>query len=292
MRVIASAFSVWSRHLPRVDRDNLMTPTSARLSTPRILDAATVRSLVVEVRRKLPKALWTDVPEWIDRDVLHVQLTHVSHGKLIDLGGGYSAVSAALSKLGMDVTVVDTFESTRFYEQFSADELRKVLESYGVKLIKADLTQHDPSAVFGAESVDTIACFGTIYFFNPRQLLERCMRALKPGGNLIIEFNNAVSFLRRLRVLTGRNNAGSFHEYFLDDVHKRFWLESDIRALASHLKLSEYRLLGRNWSLYGSRRAVPRSALALADNTLRFLPGFCNDIYLAGKKDGNNSSTP
>ena len=60
------------------------------------------------------------VPELIDKDVLHVQLTYVPNGKLIDLGGGYSPISAVLARLGMDVTVVDTFASTKLYEQFSA----------------------------------------------------------------------------------------------------------------------------------------------------------------------------
>src|SRR5712671_1143435 len=174
------------------------------------MDVPTIRLLVLEVRKRLPQALWADVPEVIDRDVLHVQLTYVPNGKLIDLGGGYSAVSAVLARLGMEVTVVDTFASTKFYEQFSAQELRDVLQSFGVKLVTADLREYDPAKVFEPASVDTVDCFETIYFFNPRRLLDRCMRVLKPGGNLVVESNNAVSLLRRIRVLLGRNNTNTF----------------------------------------------------------------------------------
>jgi SAM-dependent methyltransferase len=248
------------------------------------MDASQIRSLILEVRQKFPPALWTDVPEFLDKDVLHTQMVYVPGGKLIDLGGGYSPMSAVLAKLGMEVTVVDTFASTKFYEKFSAQELCDVLQSFGVKLAKADLREYDPSQVFAPDSVDTIDCFGTVYFFNPRQLLERCMTVLKPGGNLVVEGNNAVSLLRRIRVMLGRNNTNTFQEYFFDDVHKRFWIESDLQALGAYLKLSEFYLLGRNWSLYHSRKNLPRPALRFADHALRSLPSLCNDIYLIGKK--------
>jgi hypothetical protein len=90
--------------------------------------------------------------------------------------------------------------------------------------------------------------------------------------------------LRRVRVLLGRNNTNTFSEYFFDDFHQRFWVKSEVQALARYLKLSEFHLLGRNWSLYQSRKELPEAALRLADNALRSSPGLCNDIYLIGKK--------
>ena len=248
------------------------------------LDSLKIRSLILEVRNAFPKALWPDVPEMIDRDLLHVQLTYVPSGKVIDLGGGYSPVSAVLAKLGMDVTVVDTFASTRFYEQFSAQELCDVLQSFGVKLVRADLREYDPATAFEPASIDTVSCFGAIFYFNPRQLLDRCMRVLKPGGNLVVECNNAVSLLRRMRVLLGHNNTNTFQVYFFDDMHQRFWVKGDMQMLAAYLKLSEYRLLGRNWTVYQSRKGVPPSALKLADNALQAIPGLCNELYLLGIK--------
>lgn len=258
--------------------------------TTHAMDGTEIRALVLDVRKKFPKALWTDIPEWIDRDVLHVQLTYVPNGRLIDLGGGYSPISAVLARLGMDVTVVDTFASTKFYEHFSAHELCDTLQSFGAKLAKADLREYDPTKAFDPASVDAVDCFGTVYFFNPRALLERCMRVLKPGGTLVVECNNAASLLRRLRLLVGRNNTDTFQEYFLDDVHKRFWVKSDVEALASYLKLSDYHLLGRNWSVYLSRTGLPKAALTVADNALRPVPSLCNDIYLVGRKDGYSAT--
>lgn len=248
------------------------------------IDVQRVRSLILDVRKQLPRALWADAPQVIDKDLLHVQLAYVPNGRLIDLGGGYSPISAVLARLGMEVTTVDTFASTKFYQQFSSEQLCDVLQSFGVRLVKADLREYDPASAFDLASVDTVSCFGTIYYFNPRQLFDRCMRVLKPGGNFVVECNNAVSLLRRVRVLLGRSNVNTFQEYFFDDIHQRFWVKSDVEALGRYLKLSEFRLLGRNWSLYQSRRELPQGALTLADNALRSVPGLCNDIYLIGKR--------
>jgi SAM-dependent methyltransferase len=248
------------------------------------MDSSQIRSLILEVRKAFPQPLRTDVRAVIDKDVWHVQLAYVPNGKVIDLGGGYSPASAVLAKLGVDVTVVDTFASSKVYEQFSAQQLCDVLGSFGVKVEKIDLREYDPTKVFEAASIDSVDCFGAIYLFNPRQLLDRCMRVLKPGGKLVVECNNAVTLLSRIRVLLGRNNTSAFQEYFFEDVHKRFWVKSDVRALAAYLKLSEYHLLGRNWSVYQSRDAFPEIALTLADHALRPFPGLCNDIYLIGTK--------
>jgi len=197
------------------------------------IETQKIRSLVLDVRRQFPKALWTE--EYIDREVLHVQLTYVPNGRLMDLGGGYSALSAVLARLGMDVTVVDTFGSTKFYEQFSAQELCDVLQSFGVKIAKADLRDYDPARMFEPASIDTVDCFGAIHFFNPRELLNGCMRVLKPGGNFVVDYPNAASLLRRIRLLLGRDDPQAFQYYFFHDGQTRSWIKSDVQALAAYL---------------------------------------------------------
>jgi SAM-dependent methyltransferase len=245
------------------------------------MDRSRIRSLIVEVRQQFPRVLWSD---FLDKDVLHVEMAYVPNGRLIDLGGGYSPMSAVLARLGMDVTVVDTFASTKLYEQFSASELCDILTSFGVSLARADLREFEPATMFEPGSVDAIDCFGTILLFNPRQLLDRCVPVLRPGGKLILEFNNSVSLLRRMRVLFGRNSTDGFQDYFFRDWRPRFWVKHEVLMLAEYLKLSEWHVRGRNWTLYESRKKLPKWALRLADSTLRPFPSLCNDIYLIGRK--------
>ena len=66
----------------------------------------------------------------------------------------------------MEVTVVDTFASTNFYE-ISAQELRHVIQSFGVKLAKADLREYDPATIFEPNSVDTVDCLARSSFSIP-----------------------------------------------------------------------------------------------------------------------------
>jgi SAM-dependent methyltransferase len=247
------------------------------------MDDSSIRTMLREVRRQFPRALQADVPELIEREVWHVRLACVPNGRIIDLGGGYSPMSAVLARLGMDVTVVDTFASTKFYEQFSEAELRDVLQSHGVTVVKQNLLEYDPAVSLPAHSVDRVVSHGTLNFFNPRDLLERCVTVMKPGGILVLDFENAVSLMRRIRVLSGRTNVDAFQSYFFDGSHKRFWTADELPALAKHLQLAEVRIVGRNWTVYQSRKNLPRFVLRLADRALRAVPGLCNDIYLLGR---------
>jgi SAM-dependent methyltransferase len=248
------------------------------------MDDDRIRALLHDVRQEFPKPLRIAVPELVGRDVWHVRLAYVPHGRVIDLGGGYSPTSVVLARLGMDVTVVDTFASTKFYEQFSEAQLREVLERHGVKVIKQDLLQYDPVACMPLNSVDSVVSHGTLGFFHPRALLEGCVAVLKPGGTVALDFDNALSLLRRIRVALGNTNVDAFDPYFFQRILKRYWTAAELPALAKHLQLAEARVVGRNWSVYQSRKHVPRLALRFADHALRAAPGLCNDIYLIGRK--------
>jgi SAM-dependent methyltransferase len=243
-----------------------------------------IRNAIRDVRQTLPGALKADVQELIEREIWHVRLAFVPGGRIIDLGGGYSPVSAVLAKLGMAVTVVDTFASTKFYEQFSEAELREVLQTHGVTVVKQDLREYDPRATMPLNSVDRVISHGTLGFFNPRVLLERCLAVLKPGGMVVVDFENAVSLLRRARVVGGRTNVDAFPSYFFNGSHKRYWTAEELPTLANHLGLSDVRILGRNWTVYQSRKKLPPAVLRVADRMLRTLPGLCNDLYLTGRK--------
>ena len=248
------------------------------------MDDFEIRKLIHEVRQKFPKALRTDVPEFIARDLWHVRLAYVPHGRVIDLGGGYSPTSAVLARLGMDVTVVDTFASTQFYQHFSEAELRQALQNQGVTVIKQDLLEYDPAATFPLNSVDRIVSHGTLTFFNPRALLERCVAVLKPGGTLTVDFENVVSLVRRVKVALGKTNVDAFPAYFFDRIQKRYWTADELPALAKHLNLTEPQVVGRNWSVYQSRKNVPKFVLRFADHALQTIPGLCNEIHLIAKK--------
>jgi hypothetical protein len=80
------------------------------------------------------------------------------------------------------------------------------------------------------------------------------MTVLKPGGRLAIDFENAVSLMRRLRVAMGTTNADAFDAYYTHRIHKRYWTAADLVCLGRHLRLADMQVVGRNWSVYQSRK--------------------------------------
>jgi len=249
-----------------------------------VLNVKEVKNLVEEVRSKFPPQLASPLPQISRRDLFHISLAYVPNGSYIDLGGGYSPVAPILSKLGMRATVVDTFASTAFYDTFDVEKMRKVLESYGVQLVTADLRSFNFDSMFSSGSVDSISSYDTLYFFHPRDLLEKAVVALRPGGKLTVSLNNGVSVLKRIKVLAGRSNVEPFEEYFFKSVQQRFWVKSDVERLAKYLGLREYRIMGRNWSAFQKWQWAPTAVLQLIDGGLRFFPGLCTSLYLVGKK--------
>lgn len=248
--------------------------------------AASVTELIEEVRGKFPPALRADVAAMIEKDQLHVELAFVKGGHVVDLGGGYAPVSAVLAKLGCKVSVVDTFASTKFYEQFPRETLLGVLRSYGVDLVETDLLQFDAAAHFGPESLDCVTCYEAIYFFHPKILLERAVRALKPGGKLVLNFLNAVSLMRRLKVLMGRTNFNSLSEYYDAHVHHRHYVVRELAELAARHGLVVECVFGRNWSFYQQYKGLPLPVLRLMDYALRLVPALSQSIYLVARKPG------
>lgn len=243
-----------------------------------------VTAMIEEVRAKFPPALRADVAAMVEKDKLHVELAFVEGGRVVDLGGGYSPISAVLAKLGCKVSVVDTFASTKLYEQFSREELLGVLRSYGVDLVETDLLQFDPLAHFGPESVDCMTCFDAVFFFNPRELFDRAIPALKPGGKLIVNFANAVSLFRRIKVLFGHTNFNSLSEYYDAKVHHRFYVASELAELAARHGLVLECVFGRNWNLYQQYKSLPLPLLRAIDYTKRSVPALSQMLYMVARK--------
>jgi hypothetical protein len=66
--------------------------------------------------------------------------------------------------------------------------------------------------------------------------------------------------------------------------HIREYTVGDLKALASHLALANWEILGRNW--YGTLySAVAQRRLASSiDRLLRRFPGLCGSLFLKGRK--------
>ena len=224
----------------------------------------------------------------IGKYLYHMSLIHKPGGSVIDLGGGVACSLLALSKLGMDVTVIDNY-SRPYYAQDEYQEVLNIFRSSGIKIYEMDIL--DCSFDFVPdESIDHIVSFDCLEHLHhsPKKILEIAVTKLAPKGKLIIGSPNAVNVLKRIRVLFGRSNLCSLEEFYYQGNpftgHIREWTKSELLQLASWLQLENAQVTGRNWFLHVKYAWLPRHFRTLIDVPLRIFPGLCSNLYLVAEK--------
>lgn len=133
-------------------------------------------------------------------------------GKIFELGCGESFVLARSAYLGWEVSGVD-------FNQKALTSLQSFLDSKKYKsgpLINADIFRYDCDHLSGTQ--DILVSFGFLeHFKDPKQILKKWIKVLKPGGLVISIIPNLFSF-----------NAGIFKKFDRDfwDMHIAFSPES------------------------------------------------------------------
>jgi SAM-dependent methyltransferase len=218
-------------------------------------------------------------------------------GKLIDLGGGVNPVNGVITRWGASVTVLDIFEYDLAYldgrkpDEFAAacSSAKAFLEAVGVNFHDCDLCTVDLKTLFAPNSIDAIFSTHCLEHFHqsPRIVLQSALEVLKPGGNLLLEVPNSINLLKRIQVLLGKTNYGSYNFYY-DAInytgHVREYSVADFHALARKLGLETYSIYGKNWfgTLY--EKCGDNSATAFVDKCLQRFPGLCGSLFLAYTK--------
>jgi ubiquinone/menaquinone biosynthesis C-methylase UbiE len=194
-------------------------------------------------------------------------------GKVMDIGGGIGPFSPSLSRAGYRTTLVD-----RFNDPINALHPIASLGTHdGVEIIEADATRYVPPE----ESFDAISCIHSIEHWHrsPKTALHAMMRALKPGGMLLIGVPNCVHLKHRIGTLFGRNKWSPLEDWYERPAfhsHVREPDVDDLRYIAKDIGLTDYRIVGRNWVV----NAGP--LMKVIDRLLQFRPTLCKDLYLIG----------
>lgn len=256
------------------------------------LDSKRVNDAVVRLRTAYKPALQGELA-W-SPDVARVNRLYRPGGTLVDLGGGIAAHNGVLAELGMSVYVVDMLDTYWMQKATKptsiATEVR-VLETSGVHFIQQNISTCDLTQIFPLESVDVLTTFHCIEHLHssPRTVLESALRVLKPGGTLLIEVPNAANIRKRLALLRGSTNYGSFNDFYYSDPfvgHVREYTTGDLWQLAANLHVSRFRIYGQNNAVYGKWvTAIPVGFRNLLDKTLQLLPGLCGSILLEIHKE-------
>ena len=107
-----------------------------------------IAQLLTKYKHQYPAELQKEAFLGQKRDIEHVRLIFQDGGKLIDR---VSTVNLVLSKLGMDVTVIDLFESywNSSYRQNGIYDLKSLFLKNNVKLLNYDLFEFPYLERFG-----------------------------------------------------------------------------------------------------------------------------------------------
>jgi SAM-dependent methyltransferase len=226
--------------------------------------------------------------------VFRVKRLYRRGGTLVDLGGGIAAHNGVLAAMGMSVYVVDmldTYWTHKATQPTSITDEVHLLEECGVRFIEQNISTCDLTKFFPRESVDVLTSFHCIEHLHssPRILLESALAVLKPGGTLLIEVPNAANIRKRLALLRGITNYGSFDDFYYSNPfvgHVREYTVGDLRRLASNLNTKRFVIYGQNEAVYGKWvRAIPVGLRKLFDKGLKLMPGLCGSILLEVTKE-------
>lgn len=210
-----------------------------------------------------------------ERIAFHLSLLPETVRSVCDVGGGIGMFSIAAARSGRKSYLIDDFNDpvNRRFGESTLDLHRQA----GVEVSRRDVL-HDGIGL--PDPVDAITFFETIEHWHnsPRRALHEAVESLTPGGVIIISLPNCVGLSKRVLTPLGRARWSSFEDWYFEQrfrSHVREAALPDMRAIAQDLKLSSYRLFGRNWEI--------RNRLgATADLILRPMVSLCSDLYLIG----------
>jgi 2-polyprenyl-3-methyl-5-hydroxy-6-metoxy-1,4-benzoquinol methylase len=205
--------------------------------------------------------------------------------RIVDIGGGLGLFSVGAAALGMRVTLVDDFQDPGNIA--IADSILNIHRRVGVEIDCRDVVHE--TLGFEPASFDVITTFDSIEHWHgsPKGILHQIIEALKPGGRLVIGVPNCVNLRKRLTVPLGRGKWSPMAEWYEQSTFRGHVREPDVGDLlyiARDLRLTNARILGRNWLGYASPTRPIRIATTLSDRLLQHFPTLCADIYLVGYK--------
>lgn len=249
---------------------------------------------VVEIARQVRSKYWTGVEPAavaasdVRRTAFNACLVTdrvPKGGTVCDVGGGWGLLACVFARLGYKSVLMDDFLDAGFFN--GMDARKNMPLAHGVDVVSRDVVQHGMGRP--DNSLDAITAFDTLehWHASPKRMLADAIRALKPGGWLVIGVPNCMNLRKRLTTLFGMGGWSTMADWYEQDVfrgHVREPSVADLKYIARDIGLQDVTVLGRNWQGYLSSRQSVRAATRMADVCIRWRPQLCSDIYLIGRK--------
>jgi len=153
---------------------------------------------------------------------------HPFKGRLLEIGPGSGAMTAEFSKLGYEVTVV---ESDPRFAEMAGQHTRRVFCQDVEALDWSQLSSYD--MVVLADILEHLR--------DPQKVLQHCVDHLAPGGRVVITLPNAAHWSVRLELVLGRFSYRP--RGILDQSHLRFFTQgsAEVMIRSAGLRILERR---------------------------------------------------
>lgn len=241
-----------------------------------------MKDLLTDIASQYPPELQPHQINDIPR--IQFQLSLIPPGSTVcDVGGGTSMFSAACKSVASRVVVIDDFRDP--WNLKYGDAALAAHRKAGVEFISRDVVSEGIGDF--VETFDVITCICSIehWHASPKRALHQMMRALVPGGRLIIGLPNALNARKRISWVLGTGEWTTMDAWYEQPVFRSHVREASIRDMhyiARDIGLCNYKIIGRNWAGLRSPHKLRRIGAQLLDNALRARPSLCSDLYLIG----------
>lgn len=245
-------------------------------------------SLLRGIADEYPTDLRAGQHDDVRRIAFNIQLSVGDRPKgssVADIGGGLGLFSVGCAAFGMRSVLVDDFRDPGNIE--IAQKVLAVHRRHGVEVQERDVIADGLD--LAPASFDVITTFDSIehWHHSPKALLHGLVRALKPGGRLVVGAPNCVNLRKRLTVPLGIGKWSAMQDWYEEKTFRGHVREPDVgdlRYMADDLGLHGVSVIGRNWLGYVSRSAAVRAVMPFTDRALSLFPALCSDLYLIGYK--------
>jgi len=209
---------------------------------------------------------------------------------ILSIGAGVCEVEAILSVLGYNVTAVDDLSDIWHLLGRNKERIINFAESHDVKLIVKPFEEAGLQ-----QQYDVVMLIDVLehILFSPRELLNKVLECLKPGGALIVETPNSARLYYRLRQLLGKPNYIDLEGFYWSvgpyRYHLKEYTAEELRTMMRLQGLTDIRVRSYNVAtkLIDPEDELHGVALKLYDLVSGVCPGFRDTLMATGVKPGD-----
>lgn len=160
--------------------------------------------------------------------------------RVLDFGSGPCDLAGVLSRMGYQVWAGDDLADPWHLRPGVRDKILDFARTSGVHFDLLDRTQPWP---WKPGQFDLVMVHHVIEHlnFSPRTLLLPLIETIRDGGYLMVTVPSLVNLRKRIAVLRGRTNLGSYHRFYWNEGewrgHIREYVRDDLRQLGEYLGL-------------------------------------------------------